>query len=121
MSLKLINEMSGRPKEKRRFWLAAIFSLAAGLMIYFIDSSSGWDDTGITVGLILISSILAGVMYSRNMWLWALMVGIWIPAVNIIKHGDIKFLIILLISFAGAYSGGLISSAMAKNRNQEIN
>ncbi len=100
--------MSEKAKTGLKFLLTAIFSLAAGIIIFWIDSSTGWDDTGVTVGLILVSSIAAGFLYPRNMWLWALLIGIWLPLANIIKHGDIKFLVILLIPFAGAYAGGLV-------------
>jgi hypothetical protein len=64
----------------------ALVALALGLAIGLVDTSPGWDDTGITVGTLLIASALFGAADPARAWLWALAVGIWIPALNIAMH-----------------------------------
>jgi hypothetical protein len=94
-----------------KFWIFVIFSIIAGGAIAWIDSSPGWDDTGITVGMLLITSALTGFVYQKKLWLWALLIGMFIPLLAIIRTGDFKFLLILLITFAGSYGGGLLRRA----------
>lgn len=40
--------------------LGYAFDLCAGLAIAWVDSRPGWDDTGITIGALLIATLLAG-------------------------------------------------------------
>ena len=57
----------------RKFlWVAA---LAVGILIAYVDSLPHWDDTGITVLALLVSSGLLGMLSPRRPWLWALAVG----------------------------------------------
>lgn len=86
---------------------ALLFAIALclGLSIAYVDSSRGWDDTGITVFALLVASGMLGFLSPRRPWLWALVVGIWIPLVGIITRQDYTMLLVLLVPLAGAYAG----------------
>ena len=76
-----------------------------GLLIAYVDTRPTWDDTGITVGAIVISCGLLGILGPRRPWLWALVVGAWIPIFNIALGHNYGSLLALLFAFAGAYAG----------------
>lgn len=79
-----------------------------GLSIAWIDSSPGWDDTGITVGMILIVSALFGALSPGRAWLWALGVGIWIPGLNIMRQHNYASLIAIGFAILGSYAGAYL-------------
>ena len=79
-----------------------------GLGIAYVDSRPGWDDTGITAFLLLLSAGLLALLSPPQPWLVALAIGIWIPAHAIVRHhtlGSLAMLIALLFPLAGAYAG----------------
>ena len=90
---------------KQKFILLLLLSLLAGSLIAWVDSSPGWDDTGITAGVIVLTSALFGYLSPKKPWIWALSVGGWIPLHAIVLSGDFKMLLVLLFGFAGAYLG----------------
>jgi len=95
-------------KTKIKFWILFINAVALGLLIGFIDSSPRWDDTGITVGMILIPTAFLGFVMPKRAWILALSVGIWIPIWNILRTNNYASFIALPIAFVGAYAGVLI-------------
>jgi len=54
---------------QNKFWFIIILSLAVGLTIGWIDSRPNWNDTGVTVGLIFLSSFLLGLLADKNFWI----------------------------------------------------
>lgn len=84
------------------FLLAA---LCAGAAITWLDQSPGWDDTGISAMLIVLSCGLLGAVSPKRPWLWALAVGLWIPIIGILRQHNFGSLLALVIAFAGAYLG----------------
>jgi hypothetical protein len=79
-----------------------------GLAIAWVDARPTWDDTGITVGALLLSAGVLGWMAPKRPWLWALAIGIWIPAHAVVQHpgpGSLVMLTVLAFPFAGAYAG----------------
>jgi len=66
-----------------KFWLLFIIAIALGMMIGFVDSRPHWDDTGITVGMILVAAACLGFVMPERAWIWALSVGFWVPVWNI--------------------------------------
>mgnify|MGYP003332262029 CR=1 FL=1 len=95
------------------WWLLTLASLD-GIAIAWLDSRPHWDDTGVTVGLLVLSAGFWSLFARRHTWAVALAVGIWIPAAAIFTHGDVRFLAILLFPLAGAYAGaGLKRAARA--------
>jgi hypothetical protein len=102
---------------RRLEWLMLAPALLTGISIATIDARPHWDDTGITVGMLLIGSALLGLGVTRRAWMIALAVGIWIPvwmavnqfmgngapagSVNPVPVGCV----VLAVSMAGAYMG----------------
>ena len=96
-------------------WFATALALVSGLAIGWIDTRPGWDDTGITVGLILITSAILGFAFPKRCWIRAIIIGGALPLFNIMTNGNYGSLIALVIAFLGSYSGAglrtLISGA----------
>jgi hypothetical protein len=89
-------------------WLILVpIGLAIGLAIALVDTSPGWDDTGISAAAVFAGSGLLAAVHPRRPWVWALAVGLWIPALNIASHHNYGSLIALIFAFAGAYAGAL--------------
>jgi hypothetical protein len=84
---------------------ALALAVLSGVAIAFIDTRPHWDDTGISVMMILIASFICGILSPRRPWLMALSVGIWIPLFNILNSRNIGSLLALLPAFVGAYAG----------------
>ena len=91
-----------------KFWILFIIAIALGMIIGFIDSRPHWDDTGVTVGMILIATACLGFVIPKRAWVWAISFGIWIPIWNILLYNKYSSLIALPIAFVGAYLGVLI-------------
>ena len=91
--------------QRIKFWILFVISLGVGLLIAWVDSRPGWDDTGIIVGMILLVCAGLGMAMPQRAWLWALLVGGWIPLVGIVLHQNYAALIALIIAFIGAYLG----------------
>ena len=91
-----------------KFWILFIIANLSGIVIGFMDSQPHWDDTGITVGLILFTSACFGFIIFRRAWIWAISVGFWIPVWNILKYHNFSSLIALPVAFIGAYLGVLV-------------
>ena len=91
-------------------WLFMLVPLALtlGLAIAYVDSSPGWDDTGVSAAAVLGASGLFGVLYPARPWLWALAVGVWIPVSGIVREFNYASLLALVFSFAGAYAGAVV-------------
>lgn len=86
-------------------WLTG--ALASGAFLAWMDSSPGWDDTGVTVGLVLVGSAVFGAIRPSWAWAAALAVGAWIPVVEIPGSHNFGALAALAFAFAGAYGGAL--------------
>ena len=94
-----------------RFGALVTIALGLGLAIALIDSGPGWDDTGVTVGLIGLAS--AGVAFAsgRQPWLWALLVGSPLPALEIATSGATGSIAALVFAAIGAAVGFGIAHA----------
>lgn len=104
-------------KEKGRALSAVVLAvgIAVGLAIAYVDSRPTWDDTGITVFALLGSAGLLGLIAPHRPWLWALSVGVWIPAHAIAKApgpGSFAMLVILAFPMTGAYGGMFVRKVL---------
>jgi hypothetical protein len=97
--------MKSSDKTKVSSILAAAISVVGGFVIFLIDSSAGWDDTGITAGILFILAAVCGFLSPKRFWLWALLAGLWIPLNGFIKTQEFKYFLILLIPLAGSLAG----------------
>ena len=92
-----------------RTWLLAIIAAALGLATAIVDARPTWDDTGITAGIVLVSAFVVSAIAGRRPWLWALLVGVWVPAITIVNGGDPGAVLALAFALAGAYAGQAVS------------
>lgn len=85
-------------------WFVLGLAIMLGLIFAWVDSRPNWDDTGVLVAAIFLTTAVLGLTFPDWPWLWALAVGVWIPIVGIL-HGNYAAILILIIPFAGAYCG----------------
>jgi hypothetical protein len=84
---------------------------AVGLSLGYVDSRPGWDDTGITAGLLLLVAATFGGLAPQRPWLWALCIGGWVPVFGILARANYGSVIAIAFAFAGAYGGMLLRRA----------
>jgi len=99
-------------KRDPKFIIFLSLSVLAGLFLAWLDSRPDWDDTGITSGLIVLTTALFGYLMPKQPWIWALTVSSWIPLYAISFTGNFMMLLLTLFGFAGAYLG----AAVKKNK-----
>ena len=87
-------------------------ALILGLLIALVDSSPGWDDTGVTAAAVFVCCGLLGALHPARPWLWALAVGAWIPALGIVQDWNYASLLALVLALSGAYAGALASRSL---------
>ena len=87
-------------------------ALVVGAGVTWVDSRPSWDDTGVTVGVILLATFVLGVFGPRRPWLWGLAVGAGIPLVEIPASGNFGAVAALAFALAGAYTGSLARKAL---------
>ncbi|HVQ22088.1 MAG TPA: hypothetical protein VMT36_02350 [Candidatus Saccharimonadia bacterium] len=90
---------------RTRDTIALVIAALGGLAIAWIDASPGWDDTGITVGLLVIAAAAAAGLSGRRPWLWALVVGLPTPFVEMSRGGDPAVFAALFFAAIGAAVG----------------
>lgn len=89
-------------------------AVASGLLIAWVDSRPGWDDTGISAGMILLMTGLLGFIHPKNAWQWALAVGVWIPLFGIVSQGNVAAVLALGVGIVGAYAGAIARRAITQ-------
>ena len=99
---------------KQRILLLAAVLL--GWLITYVDTRPTWDDTGITVFALLIGSGMIGLLAERRPWLFALAVGVWLPAWYIVTTHNLSMLIVLAFPFVGVYLGWALRLGLRKVR-----
>ena len=92
---------------KKSFVILLIPAIIAGAAIAWIDSRPTWDDTGISVLMILVAAAVFGFFTSEKPWLTALAISTWIPLFGILSTHNFGSLLALVPGFAGAYLGYL--------------
>ena len=84
--------------------------IITGLLIAWIDSRPNWDDTGISVLMVLVAATVFGYFTLKRPWLTAIAVSIWIPLFGILATHNFGSLLALVPGFAGAYLGFFFKS-----------
>jgi len=67
--------------------LAPAVGLLLGAGIGYVDSRPTWDDTGITVGAVVLCAFVTAAISPRWAWLSGLAVGLPVLAFNAVLHG----------------------------------
>ena len=93
--------------QRKKFSWLLVVALSLGLVITWVDSRPTWDDAGITAAAILLVTAVMGVAMPERAWLWALVVGGWIPVVGIVWQGNYGSVLALVVAFVGVYAGAL--------------
>lgn len=102
----------GRQPLRFRTVAAAVIALAGGIGLGLLDSSLGYDDTGVTaIGLLTVAA-LAAALDGRRPLLWALVVGAWIPILEIPAAQSSAPLAALIFSGIGAVVGHLVARGL---------
>lgn len=86
-------------------------ALALGLLIAFADSSPGWDSTGITAGALVLAAGATAYVGRSRPWLWAMLVGLPVPVVEIAGNGSAGSVLALVFACAGATVGWAFARA----------
>lgn len=92
-----------------------VAAIVLGVAIAYIDARPGWDDAGISAGVMTLAAGALGLIGPRKPWAWALGVGIWIPAwaiANTPSLHTLTMLFVLAFPFTGAYVGMLVRRAL---------
>ena len=89
----------------RRRPIAFVVALAIGVAVALIDSSPGWDSTGITAGLLFLGAGAAAAIGRDRPWLWALLVGLPTPLLETVRDGNAGSWLALVFAALGAAVG----------------
>jgi hypothetical protein len=95
----------------RRDGLLALVAAAIGLTLGYLDSRPSWDDTGITATLLVLTSAIVAGLSGHRPWLWALLIGIWIPLLEVSSAAGLASLSALAVSSLGAFGAYLLVRA----------
>lgn len=90
--------------------IVLLLATITGLAIAWIDSRPNWDDTGISVMMVLLASTLFGYISPQKPWLTALAVSVWISLASIAISNNFGALIALIPGFIGAYFGYFVKT-----------
>ena len=97
---------------------AYLFCLAAGVFLGRFELHT--DDAGVEVAFLLFFTFLLGCWHPRNAWQWALLVGLWIPAAELVfsrsplnASSAAVACFVLAIGLGGSYLGVLARKALA--------
>jgi hypothetical protein len=91
-----------------KFVVVLVIAIVSGIAIAWVDTRPHWNDTGITVSLLALVSLVCGYFASKKPLLVALAVGLWVPVFNIVLTGNFSVSAVLVFTFAGAYAGYFI-------------
>jgi len=110
--------------------LLTCLALAGGIWIGYADSHS--DDAFITLGILVGFSFLLGVLGPHRAWLWAILIGIWVPVLDSVlpilglaptrpgeSFGFLSALavaaLVLTACFVGAYAGAFLGRTVRRS------
>ena len=99
-------------------WIVCALALTVGLCIGYVDSRPTWDDTGITVGALVLSAGLLASFRPRTWWLTGLLIGIPVPLLNYLNTGRLQAGVGLVIALVSAGIGGMVGKALGVMKTQ---
>lgn len=102
-----------------KFIFTLMVSVAAGLLIEWIDSRPNWDDTGITATLLFVVAAAIGYYYKKYPLVWGLAVGMWVPLLGTIRSNDYLMLIVLVFGLTGSFSGYIIRKIVTPQKSKK--
>ena len=96
----------------RRQVMLLAAAVLVGLAIGIVDSSPGWDSTGITAGSLGLAAAAVAFVGRDRPWLWATAVGAPTVILGIAAGADPTIALAMLFPFAGAALGWAIRRSM---------
>jgi len=99
-------------------WIVSALALTVGLGIGYVDSRPTWDDTGITVGALVLSAGLLAACRPRTWWLTGLLIGIPVPLFNYLSTARLQSGVALAFALVAAGIGRLVGKALGIMRAQ---
>ena len=91
------------------------YALCAAADVFLMRVELRSDDTGVIAFLILLATFLLGSLHPRHAWQWALLVGLSLPAADLLfgarmSWGDAAKVaaFVVAIGLVGAYAGVLL-------------
>ncbi|HLX33935.1 MAG TPA: hypothetical protein VKR30_01685 [Candidatus Limnocylindrales bacterium] len=99
-----------------RLVVAAVLAAVAGIGIGLMDAAPRFDDTGMTVGALVLASGVAAALAGRRPWLIAGLVGAWVPILEVAQGGGSAPLAALLFSSVGAGVGYVLGRTREPGR-----
>jgi len=103
-------------KSQIKFAVVLAIAILFGITIAWVDTRPHWNDTGITVMLLLLVSLVCGYFTTQKPWLIAFAAGLWVPLFNIALTGNFGVLAALGFTFAGAYAGYYLKKKLSQGR-----
>lgn len=100
-------------KKEDNIWALVLAALATGPAIAWMDARPHWDDTAISAAALFVGCAVFGSVRPKYAWLWALLVGAWIPIVGIARYHNYGTLLALAFAGIGAYVGAFSRSLLA--------
>jgi hypothetical protein len=100
------------------FLFLLLVALMLGMLIFMVDSSPGWDDTGVSAAMVLVASGLMGAIHPARAWVWALAVGLWVPLMGLaLDPAGFHPASVLALAFAtvGANAGAIVGRFLAES------
>lgn len=101
---------------KKSFNLSFVLAISFGIAIAWIDSRPNWDDTGVSVFLVLVAASLCGFLASQKPWLIALAVSLWIPLFSMLSTQNFGAFLAFVPGFIGAFGGWFIKKILANEK-----
>jgi hypothetical protein len=94
--------------------LSVVLALVAGGAIAWVDSRPGWDDTGVTAGLLFLAALLCA-LPTRRWYVVAIVVALPLIVVERRSIGTAS-VVVLGIAMAGAAVGSAIGKTRRPSR-----
>jgi hypothetical protein len=98
--------------------LSIVIAIVAGIAIAYVDSRPGWDDTGITAAALAIAALIAVLIEGSGRPVRAaaiaVLVGIWVPILEIAAPGSNGPLLAFVFSGVGAFIGWVIVRGLTR-------
>jgi hypothetical protein len=101
--------------------VAAAIALAIGVGIGYVDSRPTWDDTGITVAVVVLSAGALALVRPRSWWVTGLLVGTPTPIFNYLAHRNVNAVAALVFALVAAAIGGLIGKFVSTQDERRVN
>jgi hypothetical protein len=96
---------------------AAATAVLGGVVIEALSSRPGFDDTGIAAGLLVVVAFAVALVSGRRPWLWGVLVGAWVPLVELVQNRNVGSLLAIVFALAGAVLGVAARRVIDSSRN----